>query len=326
MNGTLYFWTHNTPIGGSNGLKYLADDYAAFNLTGGVNTKAPTGDDAPGNNDSEPSGYIAAGQSFFASAASPGTVSFKNYMREGGANNGQFFKPARPSKEKSTRNRIWINIINKEGIFKQTLLGYVNGATNSYENRYDGESFDGNPALDFYSINNDRNLVIQGRALPFTDTDIVPLGYLSAAAGDYTISIGKIEGDLINQNIFIEDKTTGKIHNLKTAKYTFTTAKGTFADRFVLRYTDKTLGTGDFENTENNVFVTAKNKVIKVISAKETIKEVTIYDVSGKLLYNKKKIGETELQIANLQSANQVLLIKVILDNNHTTTKKVIFQ
>ncbi|MFH6945671.1 T9SS sorting signal type C domain-containing protein [Flavobacterium sp. FlaQc-50] len=326
MNGTLYFWTHNTPIGGSNGLKYLADDYAAFNLTGGVNTKAPTGDDAPGNNDSEPSGYIAAGQSFFASAASPGTVSFKNYMREGGANNGQFFKPARPSKEKASRNRIWINIINKEGIFKQTLLGYVNGATNSYENRYDGESFDGNPALDFYSINNDRNLVIQGRALPFTDTDIVPLGYRSAAAGDYTISIGKIEGDLINQNIFIEDKTTGKIHNLKTAKYTFTTAKGTFADRFVLRYTDKTLGTGDFENTENNVFVTAINKVIKVISAKETIKEVTIYDVSGKLLYNKKKIGETELQIANLQSANQVLLIKVILDNNHTTTKKVIFQ
>ncbi|WP_166921234.1 T9SS sorting signal type C domain-containing protein [Flavobacterium poyangense] len=326
MNGTLYFWTHNTPISPTTN-KYVADDYASFNLTGGVLTgPAPSGDDAPGNNNEEPKGYVAAGQSFFISAETPGTINFNNDMRIGGDKNGQFFKPAKPSKEKTTRNRIWLNMTNQETIFKQILLGYVDGATNGFDKNYDGESFDGNPNLDFYSIATDRNLVIQGRALPFTDADIIPLGYRSAVAGGFSIEIGKIDGDLINKNVYLEDKTTGKIHNLKTGKYTFTTAKGTFADRFVLRYTDKTLGTGDFENTENNVLVTVKNKVLKVVSAKETIKEVTIYDVSGKQLYNKKKVGETELQIANLQSANQVLLIKITLDNNHTTTKKVIFQ
>jgi hypothetical protein len=51
-----------------------------------------------------------------------------------------------------------------------------------------------------------------------------------------------------------------------------------------------------------------------------------IFDVSGKLLYNKKKAGTTELQIPNLQAANQVLLVKVTLDNNYTTAKKIIFQ
>jgi hypothetical protein len=86
------------------------------------------------------------------------------------------------------------------------------------------------------------------------------------------------------------------------------------------------LGTGDFEDTENGILVSVKNKVIKVNSAKQTIKEVSIFDVSGKLLYNKKKAGTTELQIPNLQAANQVLLVKVTLDNNYTTAKKIIFQ
>jgi len=93
-----------------------------------------------------------------------------------------------------------------------------------------------------------------------------------------------------------------------------------------LRYTNKTLGIGDFEDTENGILVSVKNKVIKVNSAKQTIKEVTVFDVSGKLLYNKKKAGTTELQIPNLQAANQVLLVKVTLDNNYTTAKKIIFQ
>ncbi|TCN49336.1 T9SS sorting signal type C domain-containing protein, partial [Flavobacterium circumlabens] len=325
INGTFYFWTHNTPLN-ITVRDYSSDDYAVFNLTGGVATEAaPSGDDAPGNNPFIPQGHIAAGQSFFASTNDVGTIAFTNKMREGGANNGQFFKPAKGAKE-AAKSRIWLNITNEGGAFKQMLVGYVEGATNGIDNRYDGETFDANPYLDFYSVNNDLNYVIQGRALPFTDTDIVPLGYRSTVEGDFTISIQHAEGDLSNQAVYIEDKTAGKIHNLKDGKYTFSTKIGSFDDRLVLRYTDKTLGTGDFENTENNILVSIKNKAIKVTSAKENIKEVTVYDISGKLLYNKKKVGATELQIANLQSANQVLLVKITLDNDHTTTKKVIFQ
>ncbi|MEZ0129242.1 T9SS sorting signal type C domain-containing protein [Flavobacterium sp. LBUM151] len=92
-----------------------------------------------------------------------------------------------------------------------------------------------------------------------------------------------------------------------------------------MRYTNKTLGTGDFENVENGLLVSVKEKTIKVTSSAENIKEVTIYDITGKLLYNKKKVGTTELQIQNLPSSNQVLLVKVTLDNYFTATKKIIF-
>ncbi|WP_264535486.1 T9SS sorting signal type C domain-containing protein [Flavobacterium sp. N1736] len=322
LDGTLYFWTHNTPVVLSGAYQYSSTDYASYNLTGGVATsESALSGSIPGNNNAKPSGNVGAGQSFFISATTAGTVTFNNGMRLGAANNSQFFKSA----QSDEKHRVWLNMTNAGGAFKQMLVGYVAGATNEYEKRYDGVSFDANPYLDFYSVANGNNYVIQARALPFEDTDLVPLGYRTTIAGDFTISIDEADGDLTSQNIYIEDKKTNTIYNLKTGKYTFTTEAGTFADRLVLRYTNKTLGTGDFENVENGLLVSVKDKTVKVTSSKENIKEVTIFDVTGKLLYNKKKVGTSELQIQNLQSSNQVLLVKVTLDNDFTTTKKIIF-
>ncbi|WP_264535482.1 T9SS sorting signal type C domain-containing protein [Flavobacterium sp. N1736] len=322
LDGTLYFWTHNTPVVLSGAYQYSSTDYASYNLTGGVATsESALSGSIPGNNNAKPSGNVGAGQSFFISATTAGTVTFNNGMRLGAANNSQFFKSA----QSDEKHRVWLNMTNAGGAFKQMLVGYVAGATNEYEKRYDGVSFDANPYLDFYSVANGNNYVIQARALPFEDTDLVPLGYRTTIAGDFTISIDEADGDLTSQNIYIEDKKTNTIYNLKTGKYTFTTEAGTFADRLVLRYTNKTLGTGDFENVENGLLVSVKDKTVKVTSSKENIKEVTIFDVTGKLIYSKKKVGTSELQIQNLQSSNQVLLVKVTLDNDFTTTKKIIF-
>jgi hypothetical protein len=213
---------------------------------------------------------------------------------------------------------------NTSGAFKQLLVGYIEGATNEYDSNYDGISFNANPYLDFYSVANGNNYVIQGRALPFVDTDIVSLGYRTTIAGDFTISIDEVDDSMSEQAIYIEDKTTGEVHNLKQSNYTFTTAVGTFSDRLVLRYTGKTLGTDDFENTNNAVVVSVKNRIINV-SSKEQLKDIFVYDVSGKLLFSKSKIGNKEFQIQNLVSDNQMVLVKVILENDATGTKKVVF-
>ncbi|MES2411191.1 MAG: hypothetical protein V4535_07070, partial [Bacteroidota bacterium] len=284
LQGTLYFWTHNTPVTLGGYYRYNADDYASYNLSGGTKTMkaAKTGNNAPGNIDTPPQGYIAAGQSFMAGFSLPGQIQFTNSMRIGGDKNGQFFKPGKTSKTTAIeKNRVWLNLTNEEGAFKQMLVGYIEGASNDYDRGYDGLSFDGNKYIDFYSIEGTRKFVIQGRGLPFVDTDLVTLGYKTTIAGDFTISIDQVDGFFNTQAIYLEDKTTGKIQDLSKANYTFTTAIGTFTDRFVLRYTNKTLGTGDFENVENGLMVSVKDKVIKVTSANEAIKELTIFDING---------------------------------------------
>ena len=329
--GSLYFWTHNTAPANTDPSKpniysYTSNDYAVFNLTGSVatgyvakGTEAPS-DKSPANN--APNGKIASGQGFFVKALTNAPLKFTNEMRSAGSNS-QFLKTSSSNVEEG---RLWLNFTNAQGAFKQTLVGYIEDATNNFENNYDAPTFNANAFVDFYSINDNKKLVIQGRALPFDMIDQIPLGYKSTIAGDFTISIDHVEGLLNEQPIYLQDKTTGVIHDLRTSDYNFKTEIGTFTERFVLRYkTDKTLGTDDFENIEDGILLSVKNKVINVISSKENIKEVTVFDILGKTLYTKKKVGNSELQIQNLQSGNQILLVKITLENDFTVSKKIIF-
>ncbi|WP_396184819.1 T9SS sorting signal type C domain-containing protein [Flavobacterium sp.] len=343
LDGTLYFWTHYTAIQdrnlivgndqfgnpkvGTGILAYTSDDYASYNTVGGV----AAGDGVI------PNGRIGAGQGFFASSNATifgiNEIVFNNSMRLSSdaiptvLNNSQFFKTRNP-KTKTTvfeKHRIWLNLTNTQGVFKQTLVGYITDATNQYDSRFDGISFDGNQFVDFYSVNQEKNLVIQGRALPFDENDEVPLGFRTTISGDFTIKIDQADGVLTNQTVYIEDKLTNSIFDLRSGSFTFNTAAGTFNDRFVLRYTNKTLETKDLETLEKQVLVSNKNKQIKINSKTETIDKVAVYDLLGRQLFKKDKVNNNELAIPNLVSNQQTLLVKVILQNGQTVTKKIMY-
>ncbi|MFV8379899.1 T9SS sorting signal type C domain-containing protein, partial [Flavobacterium sp. LB3R33] len=330
LDGTLYFWTHNSPpsnaIPGDAIYNYTSNDYASYNGVGGVATlPAYLGGVTP-------SGKIAAGQAFFATGIAAGTAVFNNGMRvSGGAlgvNNSQFFK-TNNTKSKVTnsveKHRIWLNLTNTQGAFKQTLLGYVTNATNGFDKAYDGQSFDGNEFVDFYSINDDKNLTIQGRALPFDKNDEVALGYSSTIEGAFSISIDKVDGILASEDVFIEDKTTNTIKNLKEGAYNFSTTAGSFNNRFVLRYKDKTLGTDDFDKTENQVLISKDKNELKIKSELESIKRITVFDLLGRKVFDKEAINSNEFSISNSTLNKQIVIVKVILTNGNVISKKVIY-
>ncbi|RED24745.1 PA14 domain-containing protein [Flavobacterium cutihirudinis] len=321
--GAIYLWTHNSSPVDTDGdgiYTYTTDDYAIFSLSGGIATQRSKSGTGTGNTN-EPNGKITSGQGFFMLASNANKIKFTNDMRIG-ANNNQFFKTTGDSEPEE--NRIWLNFTNAKGAFKQLLVGYIKGATDSWDDNYDAGTMSSNAYIDFYSINENDKLAIQGRAVPFANTDEVPLGYVTTIAGDFTISIDHVDGLFNEQAIYLEDKVTGKEIDLRAGNYTFNTIIGTFTNRFVLRYTSKTLGTGDFENIENDLIVSVKDKVVKVQSAKENIKQISVYDISGKLLYDKTKVNQTEYEIANLRATNQLLLVKITLENGHTDSKKII--
>ncbi|HEY6144506.1 MAG TPA: T9SS sorting signal type C domain-containing protein, partial [Flavobacterium sp.] len=157
--------------------------------------------------------------------------------------------------------------------------------------------------------------------------DEVPLGYKTTIDGTFSINIQQVDGLLANQEVFIEDKLTNTEFDLKSGNYTFSTTVGTFNDRFVLKYksSQKTLGTGDFDAQTSKVLVSVKNKQIKINASAETIKNVVVYDVSGRQIYQKDNVNSNELVIANLVSSNQVLIVKTTLQNGTTTTDKIVY-
>ena len=351
LDGTLYFWTHNTALDLAGNIinpglgwafTYSLNDYASYNLTGGVGIQnAKGGVSAPSDPlyplpagiidlGKKPSGKIAAGQGFFTTSIKAGNVTFTNEMRVAGTsgNNSQFFKTKNlkgKTADTIDKNRLWLNLSNTQGAFKQTLIGYVTGATNDYDNLFDGQSFDANEFVDFYSVYQDKNLVIQGRALPFEETDEVQLGFRTTIDGTFTINIDQVDGVLTNQAVFIEDKLANTIFDLKSGDYTFSTAPGTFNDRFVLRYNNKTLGTENFDSLTSKVIISNANKQIKINSFAETIDKVVIYDLLGRQIYQKVSVNNNELSIANLISSHQTLVVKTLLQNGNTFTDKIIY-
>ena len=343
LAGTIYFWTHNTAIqlatnitGGSAGsgtYAYTSDDYASYNFTGGVGVigagtaAATVGFDPP----SIPTGKIGSGQSFFTISIVDGkNATFSNSMRLGSGgvklDNSQFFKNTMNSKsgELIQKNRVWLNLLNGKGAFKQTLVGYISGATNGFDNGYDGESLDGNEFIDFYSVYNDKNLVIQGRALPFERNDSVPLGYRSAISGDFTISVDQVDGLFIDKAIYLKDNLTNSIHNLNESGYNFKTSAGTFNDRFVLGYTNEMLLMDQFDILGNGVLISNKNKEVKISSSVENIYSVLIYDLLGRQIYKKTNVNSRELIVINTFSANQILFLKVDLQGGKMINARII--
>ncbi len=229
LGGSMYLWTHNTAI--TNNAYGGIADYAIYNGSGGL---------AATSGGAIPSGNIASGQSFFIISTGTEPAVFNNSMRVGAvSSNGQFFKGKNAKVAESEKHRIWLELTNADGLFKQVLVGYIAGATNEVDVAFDAESFNSNKYIDFYSVNGSNNLSIQGRKLPFSSQDRVPLGYRTTVEGTFEIKIANVDGALLNQTIFIEDKETGIIHNLKNGSYSFITTKGTFNDRFMLVYVDK---------------------------------------------------------------------------------------
>lgn len=321
IKGALYFWTHNTPM---TNLKYTGDDYATYNLLGGVGTTATS----LGVTTTEPNGTIAAGQSFFLQSKDLGIATFTNEMRIRGRNTS-FFKPANRNKVSDQRtiekHRFWLNLRNDEGAFKQILLGYINDATNGLDDKYDALSMNGNQYVDFYSIIESKKLVIQGRALPFTEKDSIVLGFKVGIEGDFNFSIDHKDGVFEETNVFIEDKDLKTIHNLSQSPYFFNSLIGTFNDRFIVRFTNKTLSTDNFEVQDNDVVVWKKDKMIFITAKNQNIKEVAVFDISGKRFYRKDKMDTNKLTIQNLFFGHQILLVKVTLENGNSITKKIPF-
>ncbi len=318
IQGALYFWTHSTPP--SNG-KYSANDCVAYNLLGGTGiTSSLTSD-----NNTIPDGTIASGQGFFIRCRSEGSVEFNNSMRIK-ARNSNFFRPSIDSslEIENEKYRFWLNLHNGNGALKQILLGYAKDASNSLD-YYDAQSLGSSQEIDFYSILENKKMVIQGRAMPLEENDLIKLGYKTDIKTTLNIEIDH-QDSLFNEiNIFLVDKMLDKYHNLSDGAYQFVSEAGSFNNRFYITYADNTLGNKTFGGNSKNVIVSVKNRIINVESFDKSIKEIYVFDISGNQLYDKNKLQSKKVTIENLYSSHQVLIVKVLLEDGKSTSRKVVY-
>lgn len=323
VGGTIYLWTHTTPPAldvPAELYTYSSNDYATYNSMGYV---------APSPTAEEFNGQIAAGQGFFIEGlVDNSTVTFKNAMRVH-QNNNQFFRIntfATTSLDdvQFEKHRLWLDITNSQGAFNQTLVGYVTGATLGFDRNFDGRMLAGN-YVSLYSINDIEKYTIQARPAPFNVHDEVPLGYTCSMAGSFEINLDHFDNLFESQQVYLKDLDRNIIHNLKDAPYSFTSASGTFNQRFVLVYETEFLGTDPQVAMQNSVAIATSSDVLTLQSSIEKIEKVVVYEVTGKKLLEIDDIANNELQITSLHKNNAALFFAVTLENGAQVTKKVLY-
>ncbi len=290
VEGFINIWTHagmlsttqnpgDSPFYENFAYNY-GDQYLTHNIMG-TTPVLPSGVTFNGN--------IAAGQAFFVQAITSGNVTFENALRYDASNdaydNDSFYRldANAVTNVTSEKQLMWLALIKDNDVSASTLLGYAEGATYDKDRMYDANT--NGSDFSIYSMISEEKMVIQGRPLPFDDSDTVPLGIKIDQNGIYEIGIDHLEGSLFvteEQDIYLEDTFLGLVHDLRLSPYTFTGEIGTTNDRFIVRYTTNTTLSVD-EITTSNTFGYIANSALHVKSG-SSIKNVQLYDLGGKQL------------------------------------------
>ena len=119
----------------------------------------------------------------------------------------------------------------------------------------------------------------------------------------------------------MEDKNLGTIHDLRATPYLFTANAGTYNSRFMLRYTNESLGNDNPNANQTYAFI-ANNHL--QIQSDSPIKEIKIYDITSKLV---KTYQPTELKNqfeTDFFFANGGYIAKITLENGNVVSKKLL--
>ncbi|MGR7812952.1 choice-of-anchor D domain-containing protein [Lacinutrix undariae] len=327
LDGFINIWTHGTlptdtilsPFYELFGINYTADDYITYNASGTSS--------GPGTFD----GYIAAGQAFMVNTVdSPLIISlnttlnaqFNNSMRDKVHDNTQFYRTATQSTAVS-KHRIWLDLTPQNGTTTRILTGYIDGATDDRDRIYDAVVDQQN----FYSTINDEAFVIQGKGLPFVDTDTIPLGVNLTESGSHTISIAAVDGlfETENQNIYIKDNLTHLTFNITNTPYIFTSEAGIFNERFEIVFRQESLTLKDHMLTIKDIKITelSNGNVQFSVASNVTIKTIQIIDIVGRTLYQLQGNSNSEIYTL-LALSNATYIAKVTLSNGQIISKKAV--
>ncbi|KGO84885.1 hypothetical protein Q765_19145 [Flavobacterium rivuli WB 3.3-2 = DSM 21788] len=316
----LYFWRKKNDTNAGSYATLTRDAYV-YNHANGQEQFGGEQWDELFNEASSQNWVINPGQGFLVKTAegvaNPQLV-FNNAMRRGDVHNNQFFRTA----EDDQKSRVWLNLTGNDA-FSQTAIVYSNTATTGLDYGRDGKLITSGTVA-FYSIADATDLTIQARPA-FQNNDVVVMGYMANTAGNYTVSMHRKDGIFTEgQNIYIKDNVTGAIHNLNNDDYSFTTAAGTFNDRFTVVYTTEVLGNNTPAITNNDVIVYKQNAAINISAGTNQITDVAVYDISGRKLYGSSSVNASQTVINGLQVAQEMLIVEINTVKGKVS-KKILF-
>lgn len=292
ISGAVYLWDDPGTI------PYNSSDYATINAAGTVSNGNST------FNSGTWLGSIASGQGFKVEALpSASTLTFTNAMRT--ANNAQFYRA------QGLMSRIWLKV-EGEGLNNETLIAFIDDATDQRDHPYDARKLIGQPGLAIYTLLDDDSYAIQGFPPLVNLNRVVDIGTKYGSNGQYTISLKELDNFDPNIGIYLEDMQTGIWTNLRVDSfYTYTAATGIFPDRFNLHFLPPTITSIDDEKPVSaNIFSDGTNLIVDFSNGTVEKAQVELYDMIGKHVIEPKEFrtsdNRIQVPLGNIATGNYI--------------------
>jgi hypothetical protein len=244
ITGAIYFWEHYG--GNTHNLAGYQGGYATYNLSSNVGVPAAAFPGLGGGISVKgaPKRDIPVGQAFFVvgEAANGGQIQFNNgqrvFVKEGATS--IFMKSSNTkSKTENTRGadlrpKFRIGFDAPKISHRQLLLTIDERATQAVDWGFDAEIYEVF-ADDMYWILNNKKYVIQGTNEVGLNAE-VPLGIQLSKTGVVTVKIDALENVDDDISIYLKDKLTGEIFNIRDKPIQINLMEGKYTDRFALTF------------------------------------------------------------------------------------------
>lgn len=287
-----------------------------------------------------PERYIPIGQGFMVYGTADGTVNAENshrvYEKESDGNSA-FFKSANTKKTITEENsmftsvspnykRFRLNIDFNNTYTRQLIETFAPTATEGFDRGLEIsiETYD-LLSSDAYWQNN--NAVYVAEAIPHNEETKIPLAITIGNAMPISIGIVDVQNFEPDSPIFLHDKTTDLYVNLNSQDFSINLQPGTYTDRFEVTFKKATtLDTEAYEIKTLDAFQNNNTHILTVLNPSNLkIKSILVYDVSGKQVLTKKPNTTTNAYTLSTNNMSTgVYIVKAVLDNNTTFSKKVI--
>ncbi|MCP4051889.1 MAG: T9SS type A sorting domain-containing protein [Mesoflavibacter sp.] len=354
-SASLYFWEQDQSIASHNLTSY-SGGYASFTITPtGVRSFTPAtfktyNADGTINTTGLPSTssknvyrYIPIGQGFMVKGSADGNLlisdSHRTYYRESGANS-EFFRTAQQNESSSNQNgqsttngsdvlpsdykRFRLNIDFNETYTRQLLQNFHDTATPDEDYGLESNMYS-TLNSDAYWPQNSKKLVTQANAYDLNLAIPVVLNLNNQQLIRFRIF--DVQNFDNNQPIYIHDKVNDTYVNLQSQNFEINLPAGNYTDRFEVVFVEaNTLSTDEFAENNFNVIQNNNTSELVVLNPKKLdIENIKLYDVSGKIIFNKIiKNNNERLSYSTKNLSDGVYLVQTTLSNSNTTTKKVI--
>lgn len=350
IDGTALFWEHDKTAN-SHYLAQYRGGYGVYNGTSGLYTPATfytyNGSGTQGPVASTPLNnyerrFSPIGQGFMLRGIGNGDIQIKNsyrvFVKEGASNNSQFernneygFYDDIPNLSgtdytqisKAPTPHIKINISLGDQAVRQVVIAFLDNSIDGLD-KADSKSPDDNLPIDSYLYLNNSKYVHS--TTNFNINKVFPIGFNNNVASTFKIQVSGFVNFSGADNVYLHDKLLNEYHDIKNSEYSLLLPIGVINDRFEITFQNSTLGIDDSDIIKD--FIIYQNIKSNLLTIKNPnqfeIQSIDIYDILGKSVLSKSKIGNNstyEFNTSNL--SNGVYIVKVKLENDTIITKKI---